>query len=93
MEEQVKEPKKPFFELRDWRTSKFPIRLIIRGIFLTYMWSGMWQVSNHEECKKKHKTNFFFNSFLDLRMKKDEDKFDTKGFEVKLVFKSLLLSN
>ena len=55
MDEQVEHPKTRIFELRDWRTSKFPLRLIIRGIFLTYMWSGMWQVLLHEECKKYEK--------------------------------------
>ena len=51
MQEPNEKTKVRLFEMRDWRVSKFPLRLIIRGIFLTYMWSGMFQFSNHIECK------------------------------------------
>ena len=46
------EVKNKNFELRDWRISKYPLRMIIRSIFLTYMWSGMWQILNRPECTK-----------------------------------------
>lgn len=52
MYEPAEKQKGRILEVRDWRTSKYPLRLIIRGIFLTYMWSGMWQLFNHIECKK-----------------------------------------
>lgn len=62
MSKPVKESKIRLVEVRDWKTSKYPLRLIIRGIFLTYMWSAMWQVSNHLECKKS--TDSFCVVFL-----------------------------
>lgn len=55
MYEPAENQKGRILEVRDWRTSKYPLRLIIRGIFITYMWSGMWQVMNHLECKKRRR--------------------------------------
>lgn len=64
MKESAKEPKLRLIEVRDWKTSKYPLRLIIRGIFLTYMWSAMWQVSNHLECKRELSLFYYMFSFF-----------------------------
>lgn len=65
--ESDKEPKVSLFEVRDWRTSKYPLRLIIRAIFLTYMWTAMWQVANHVECKNTSFYNVMFSLWINFR--------------------------
>jgi hypothetical protein len=48
-------------QVRDWRVSKFPLRIIARVIFLTYMWAGAVQVLITPECKT-HICTIRFNS-------------------------------
>ncbi len=80
------------FEARYWRTSKYPLRIILRAAFVTYMWYGIWNYYSHPGCKMDKKLIPFIKLvyfFVDMTLAatnaelyKTTPKTGANGFEV-----------